>query len=56
MHNIISGTWYKEFLNQPSPSKIALLLSRLLGYEPYTRYRTSAALLTALDELIEELQ
>ena len=49
VHNILSGAWAKtEIAALRLPEAFSTMASRLLGSEPYKRYRNSAALLDAI--------
>lgn len=53
VHNIIEGKWCEYLLDDPSLLIIKPLAKRLLGREPFQRYRNVDILLLELDKLIE---
>jgi hypothetical protein len=53
VHNILEGKWCEYQFNDTSLLMIKPLAKRLLGREPYQRYRNADILLLELEKYIE---
>ncbi len=54
--NILAGTWSESILETPEHSPLQPLAKKLLGREPYQRYRRTKNLLSEIDQCLEVLQ
>lgn len=54
--NILAGRWQNAPLNSPKMKPLQPLVRKMLGGQPYRRYRRPAMLLQAVDECLEALQ
>lgn len=52
--NILENNWWRDALDQIENHRIRELITKLLGYEPYQRYRTPEMFLEAIDKCLEE--
>lgn len=52
VENILQGNYAKNYLNDPKLGKVAALIARLLGAEPYLRFRTADTLESAVRECL----
>jgi len=55
MNNIIENKWFKSFLDTDQYSSIKPLANRLLGKEPYMRFRKTELLVNAINLCLEGL-
>lgn len=55
VENILSNTWHSSFLTGPRLSNIKPIVSKLLGLQPYQRYRSADSLLQALNQCLERI-
>lgn len=55
-HNILAGKWYKEILDNSNLQALRSLAIKLLGNEPFERYRQPDLLLNAIDQCMERYQ
>lgn len=53
-HNILNGKWFKEIFNNSDLQALCPLAIKLLGNEPFERYRQPDSLLNAIDRCLEK--
>ena len=56
VHNILEGKWCEYLLDDPSLMTIKALAKRLLGKEPFQRFRNGEILLSELERYIEVIK
>jgi len=51
--NVVDGNWARRLLEAKAGAQAVLVLERMLGGEPYKRFRSPSSLLSSLERLLE---